>query len=115
MRADWLQGKQIVLYGCGMEGERFLARHPGLYDQICFCIDRSRQGNFHGKPIKQIELIGSLGAGSLGVSAGAFVNAKLAFLNIFAGTDNLLGTSGSTFIPSTKGAPNFVAGLNVIW
>lgn len=83
------------------------------YDDICPFWDV--RGSVNYKPVKQIELIGSLGAGSLGVSAGAFVNAKLAFLNIFAGTDNLLGTSGSTFIPSTKGAPNFVAGLNVIW
>ena len=55
MNGDWLSDKKIILYGCGMEGERFLARHPGLYDRIVFCIDRSRQGTFHGKPIKRIE------------------------------------------------------------
>ena len=55
MREGWIKDKQIILYGCGMEGERFLARHPGLFDRIYFCIDRSRQGTFHGKPIKKIE------------------------------------------------------------
>ena len=58
---------------------------------------------------------GEVGVGSLGVSLGAFANARLGFLNIFAGTENLIGTSGSAFLPSSKGAPNMVAGLNILW
>lgn len=83
------------------------------YDDICPFWDV--RGNVVYKPVKNVELIGSLGAGTLGVSVGAFVNAKLGFVNIFAGTDNLIGTSGSTFLRSTTGSPNFVAGLSIIW
>ena len=83
------------------------------YDDICPFWDVRGMVNF--KPVKKVELIGSIGAGSFGVSLGAFANACLGFVNIFVGTDNLLGTSGSTFIPSTNGSPNFVAGLNIIW
>ena len=73
------------------------------------------RGNVIYKPVKKVELIGSVGAGTLGASIGAFANAKLGFVNIFAGTDNLIGTSGSTFLRSTTGSPNLVAGLNIIW
>lgn len=83
------------------------------YDDICPFWDIRGMVNF--KPVRKVELIGSLGAGSLGVSLGAFANANLGFINVFVGTDNLVGTSGSTFLPATKGSPNFIAGLNIIW
>ena len=83
------------------------------YDDICPFWDV--RGSVNYKPVKTVELIGSLGLGSLGVSMGAFANARLGFINIFAGTDNLIGTSGSTFLRSTTGSPNFIAGLNIIW
>ena len=83
------------------------------YDDVCPFWDV--RGNVIYKPVKTVELIGSVGAGTLGASIGAFANAKLGFVNIFAGTDNLIGTSGSTFLRSTTGSPNFVAGLNIIW
>ena len=73
------------------------------------------RGNVNYRPVKKVELIGSLGMGSMGVTAGAFANVRLGFLSIFAGTDNLLGSSISTFYPSGKGTPNFAAGLNIIW
>ena len=83
------------------------------YDNICPFWDV--RGSVNYKPVKQVELIGSVGAGTLGVSVGAFANAKLGFVNIFTGTDNLIGTSGSTFLRSTTGSPNFIAGVNIIW
>ena len=83
------------------------------YDDICPFWDI--RGSVNYKPVKAVEIVGSLGIGSLGASAGAFVNARLGLVNIFAGTDNLIGTSGSTFLRSTTGAPNMVAGLNFIW
>ncbi len=73
------------------------------------------RGNVNYRPVKKVELIGSLGMGSMGVTAGAFANVRLGSLSIFAGTDNLLGSSISTFYPSGKGTPNFAAGLNIIW
>ena len=83
------------------------------YDDICPFYEL--RGCVNYKPLKAVELIGSVGVGSLGVSVGAFANARLGFLNIFAGTENLIGTSGSAFLPSSKGAPNMVAGLNILW
>ncbi|MBQ6253541.1 MAG: hypothetical protein IJK05_02650 [Bacteroidales bacterium] len=83
------------------------------YDAICPFWEA--RGSVNYRPVKQVELVGSLGLGTLGVCAGLFANAHLGFVNVFAGTDNLIGTSGSAFIPSTKGAPNFVAGLNFAW
>jgi len=49
-----LQDK-YVLYGAGVEGEKFLFRHMELVDRIVFCIDGYRTGDFHGIPIKKIE------------------------------------------------------------
>ena len=83
------------------------------YDDICPFYEL--RGCVNYKPVKVVELIGSVGVGSLGVSLGAFANARLGFLNIFAGTENLIGTSGSAFLPSSKGSPNMVAGLNILW
>ena len=73
------------------------------------------RGSVDFKPVKWVELIGSVGVGSLGINAGAFANVRLGFLSFFAGTDNLIGTAGSGFIPVSKGAPNIVTGLNVVW
>ena len=83
------------------------------YDDVCPFWDV--RGSVSYLPMKHVELIGSVGAGTLGVSMGAFANAKLGFVNIFAGTDNLIGTSGTAFLRSTSGAPNFVAGVSIIW
>ena len=83
------------------------------YDDLCPYWDV--RGSVIYNPVRNVELIGSVGAGTLGASIGAFANAKLGFVNIFAGTDNLIGTSGSTVLRSTTGSPNFVAGLNIIW
>lgn len=83
------------------------------YDALCPFYEL--RGSVNYKPVRAIELIGSLGFGSLGVSVGAFANATLGFLNVFVGTENLIGTSGSTFLPASKGTPNFVAGLNILW
>lgn len=83
------------------------------YNDICPFWEA--RGSVNYRPVKQVELVGSLGLGSLGICAGLFANAHLGFINVFAGTDNLVGTSGSAFIPSTKGSPNFVAGLNIAW
>ena len=83
------------------------------YDDICPFWDL--RGNVNFRPVKKVELIGSLGVGSLGATIGAFANVKLGFVNIFAGTDNLLGSSISTIYPSGKGTPNVAAGLNIIW
>ena len=73
------------------------------------------RGNVNYRPVKKVELIGSLGMGTLGVTVGAFANVRLGFVSLFAGTDNLLGTSISTFYPSGKGTPNLAAGLNINW
>ena len=83
------------------------------YDALCPFYEL--RGSVNYKPVRAIELIGSLGLGSLGVSVGAFANATLGFFNVFVGTENLIGTSGSTFLPASKGTPNFVAGLNILW
>ncbi|MBP3270136.1 MAG: hypothetical protein J6L98_05590 [Bacteroidales bacterium] len=83
------------------------------HDDICPFYEL--RGCVNYKPVRAVELIGSVGVGSLGASIGAFANARLGFLNVFAGTDNLIGTSGSTFLPNSKGTPNFVAGLNILW
>ena len=58
MGFNWLSSKNFILYGCGMESERFIARHPELFNQISFCIDAGRQGTFHGKTIKTVEEVG---------------------------------------------------------
>lgn len=83
------------------------------YDEVCPFWEA--RGSVNYRPLKQVELVGSLGLGSLGICAGLLANAHFGFINVFAGTDNLIGTSGSAFLPSTKGAPNFVAGLNFAW
>ena len=83
------------------------------YDSICPFWDV--RGNVEYKPSKKVELIGSLGAGSLGITIGAFANVRLGFVNVFAGTDNLIGSYGSKLIPSGKRTPNLAAGLNIIW
>ena len=83
------------------------------YDDICPFWDI--RGSIDYKLTKAVELIGSLGAGSYGVTAGAFANIKWKFIDFFAGTDNLLGSSISTFYPSGKATPNFAFGLNFIW
>ncbi|MBQ6287468.1 MAG: hypothetical protein IJK73_07440 [Bacteroidales bacterium] len=83
------------------------------YDDICPYFDL--RGSVDYKLSKSIELIGSIGGGTHGISAGVFANLKWKFINLFAGTDNLFGTAGTAFVPSCKGAPNGAFGLNIIW
>ena len=83
------------------------------HDDICPFWEA--RGSVNYKPVKQVELVGSVGLGSLGACAGLFANAHFGFINVFAGTDNLIGTSGSALFPGSKGAPNFVGGLNISW
>ena len=52
--------EKYILYGAGLEGERFMFRHMELTDRIVFCIDGYRQGDFHGIPIKRIEEVDNL-------------------------------------------------------
>ena len=83
------------------------------YDDICPYWDV--RGNVIYKPVKKVELIGSLGVGTYGVTAGAFANAKLGFVNIFLGTDAMLGMRSSNFLfPGTRN-PNLAFGMNIIW
>ncbi len=47
--------QEYVLYGTGLEGERFLYQHNQLQKNIVYCIDASHAGSFHGIPIVTIE------------------------------------------------------------
>lgn len=47
--------KRYVLYGTGLEGERFLYRHAYLKDDIEYCIDAFHTGSFHGLPIVTLD------------------------------------------------------------
>lgn len=47
--------KKYILYGTGIEGEKFIYQHLDIVEQIIYCIDKSHEGYFHGIPIKQIE------------------------------------------------------------
>lgn len=83
------------------------------YDDICPFWDL--RGNVNYKPVKKVELIGSLGLGSYGITVGAFANAKLGFVNLFAGTDALIGIKGSNFLTPLRRSPNLCFGANIIW
>ena len=83
------------------------------YDQICPFWDL--RGNVNYKPVKKVELIGSLGLGSYGITVGAFANARLGFVNLFAGTDALIGIKGSNFLTPLRRSPNLCFGANIIW
>lgn len=48
--------KPVVIYGTGMEGERFYCRHKADYE-IAFCIDENKDKKFHGMsvyPLKEV-------------------------------------------------------------
>uniref|UniRef100_UPI0040572634 WcbI family polysaccharide biosynthesis putative acetyltransferase n=1 Tax=Acetatifactor sp. TaxID=1872090 RepID=UPI0040572634 len=47
--------KKYVLYGCGLEGEKFLYKNFYMKEQIAYCIDVFHKGEFHGIPIYNIE------------------------------------------------------------
>ena len=83
------------------------------YDSICPFWDL--RGSVNYKPVKKVELIGSLGAGTYGVTFGAFANVKVGHFNLFAGTDGLLGLRSSNFVFPGSNYPNFSFGLNIIW
>ena len=83
------------------------------YDDICPFWDI--RGSINYKPVKKVELIGSLGAGTYGITFGAFANARLGHFNIFAGTDGLLGLRSSNFVFPGTNYPNAAFGLNIIW
>ena len=83
------------------------------YDDICPFWDL--RGSVNYKPIKNVELIGSLGAGTYGITLGAFANVKLGHFNLFAGTDGLLGLRSSNFVFPGRNYPNAAFGLNIIW
>lgn len=59
MNNNWLENS-LILYGCGLEAEKFICRNMDLLSRISFCIDGYRQGTFHGKCIKKIEEVDSL-------------------------------------------------------
>jgi len=43
--------KKYILYGVGVEAEKFLCANLSIYEEIAFCIDANRTGSFHGIPI----------------------------------------------------------------
>lgn len=52
--------KKYVLYGVGINCERFLYHHISLKDRIAFCIDAHCTGKFHDIPIVKLETIKDL-------------------------------------------------------
>lgn len=47
---------KIVLYGTGLEGEKFYCRYSKQYD-IVYCLDKRRRTNFHGKRVYSLDEI----------------------------------------------------------
>ena len=47
--------KKYVLYGTGVEAEKFLYQHTELFSQIEYCIDASKTGHFHSIPIYTLD------------------------------------------------------------
>ncbi len=47
--------KKYVLYGTGIEGEKFLFHHMDKKEKIAYCVDAFHKGTFHGIPILGLE------------------------------------------------------------
>ncbi len=56
MFKEWLENR-FILYGCGLEAEKFMCRNKGMISNIEICIDGFRTGKFHGIEIKKIEQV----------------------------------------------------------
>lgn len=61
--------KKYVLYGTGLEGEKFFYNHYEMIEQVEYCIDAFHKGEFHGIPIVQIEQAEDLSAYKIFVAA----------------------------------------------
>ena len=59
MFKEWLENR-FILYGCGLEAEKFMCRNKGMISNIEICIDGFRTGKFHGIEIKKIEQVENL-------------------------------------------------------
>ncbi len=46
--------KKIVLYGIGLEGEKFFWKWKNKYD-IVYCLDKKKQNSFHGLSVYSLE------------------------------------------------------------
>lgn len=56
MNKEWLKCG-FILYGCGLEAEKYICRNMEMLSYIEDCVDGYRNGYFHGNLIKKIEQI----------------------------------------------------------
>lgn len=48
--------EKIIIYGTGLEGEKFYCKYAKQYE-IVYCLDKRKRGNFHGKKVYSLDEI----------------------------------------------------------